>query len=79
LTWITFNDLHNEGRFKVASGGMRSPPRWLFTVLAVGGLLAAGLYLGLIHAEGSSTGYFLRAIGFGALGALMMWGAIGRR
>ena len=58
---------------------MRPPPRWLFAVLMVGGLLASGVYLGMIHALGPTTGYIVRAAIYLAFGILMLWGALGRR
>jgi hypothetical protein len=55
------------------------PPRWLFTILAVGGFWASGIYLGMIRAGGSSTGDVVRVIAFGIFGVLMLWGALGKR
>jgi len=57
----------------------RIPPRWLFTILAVGGFWASGIYLGMIRAGGSSTGDVVRVIAFGILGIFMLWGALGKR
>jgi hypothetical protein len=51
----------------------------LFAILTVGAFLASGIYLGLIRAEGSSTGYVVRAILYGVLGLLMLWGVLGKR
>lgn len=51
-------------------------PRWLFTLLAIGGLLAAGVYIGIMSAEGFSNLRLAQAAGFGILGLLMFWGAI---
>lgn len=56
-----------------------SMPRWLFSVLTVGGFIACGIYLGMIRAEGVSTGYVIRVIGFGLFGLLMLWGVLGKR
>lgn len=58
---------------------LRPPPRWLFAILTVGAFLASGIYLGMIRAEGSSTGYVVRAVIYGVLGLLMLWGVLGRR
>jgi hypothetical protein len=58
---------------------VRPPPRWFFSILAVGALVACGIYLGLMRAEGVSTGYLIRAAAFGVLGLLMQWGVLGRR
>ena len=54
-------------------------PRWLFAILAVGGLVASGLYIGMMRVEGSSTGGIVRVAAYGIFGLLMMWGAVGRR
>lgn len=58
---------------------MRTLPRWLFVVFTIGGLLASGIYLGIARVEGASTGVVLRAVGYGAFGLLMLWGAVARR
>jgi len=55
------------------------PPCWIFTVLTVGGLIACGLYIGIMRVEGTSTGNLLRAAGFGVFGLLMLWGVLARR
>jgi len=57
-----------------ASGGR--PPRWLFAILTVGGLLASGIYLGMMRVEGAITGHVVRAVAYGAFGLLMLWGAL---
>jgi len=57
----------------------KSPPRWFFSILVVGGFVACGIYLGMIRAEGASTGHIIRAAGFGILGLLMLWGVLGKR
>ena len=54
-------------------------PRWLFAVLAVGGLLASGIYLGIMRLDGASTWNVVRAILFGVFGLLMLLGAMGKR
>lgn len=54
-------------------------PRWLFTVIMIGGFVACGIYLGMMRIEGMYTGDLLRAVGFGVLGFLMLWGMIARR
>lgn len=58
------------------SGG---PPRWLFTILMVGGFVACGVYLGMMRVEGVSAGSLVRMAGFGVLGFLMLWGVLARR
>ena len=57
----------------------RRLPSWMFTVLMVGGFLACGIYLGIMRAEGATAGHVLRAVGFGALGFLMLWGVLAKR
>lgn len=54
-------------------------PRWLFAILAIGGLLASGIYIGIMSVEGFSEMRFFQATGFGILGLLMFWGATSRR
>ena len=54
------------------------PPRWVFTVIMVGALIACGVYLGMIRIEGASTGNVVRTAGFALLGALMLWGVVAR-
>jgi hypothetical protein len=54
-------------------------PRWLFAILAIGGLLASGIYIGIMSVEGFSGMRFFQATGFGILGLLMFWGALSRR
>jgi hypothetical protein len=58
---------------------MKTPPRWFFSILVVGAFLACGIYLGMIRLEGVSTGLVMRAVGFGLLGILMLWGVLGKR
>jgi hypothetical protein len=60
----------------MAKLGKHPLPRWLFAILTVGGLLASGIYLGIISTEGASTGLVLRAVGFGVFGLLMLWGSV---
>jgi hypothetical protein len=55
--------------------GKRAFPRWLFAILAIGGLLASGIYIGIISVEGFSGLRFAQALGFGVMGLLMFWGA----
>jgi hypothetical protein len=57
----------------------RLPPRWLFALLAAGGFVACGIYTGIIHSLGSSTGNILRAVGYGVFGLVMLWGVLGKR
>ena len=54
-------------------------PRWIFTLLAIGGALASGIYLGKITIEGVSTGLLIPVVGFGIMVFLMAWGALAER
>lgn len=51
-------------------------PRWLFAIIAVGGLLASGIYIGIISVEGFTSLRFAQAAGFGLMGLVMFWGAL---
>ena len=51
-------------------------PRWLFGFIAVGGLLASGIFLGIMSVEGVTLARILQAAGFGLLGLVMFWGAL---
>jgi hypothetical protein len=51
-------------------------PRWIFVLLAAGGLLASGIYIGIMSVEGVSSTRLLQAGGYGALGLVMYWGAL---
>lgn len=57
----------------------QSPPWWLFAIIAIGALLASGIYLGIMSVEGHSGTHMVQAVGFGALGLIMFWGAANRR
>jgi hypothetical protein len=59
--------------------GERSFPRWLFAILAIGGLVACGIYLGIMSVEGLTNLRFAQSAGFGLLGLVMFWGAIQSR
>ena len=63
----------------MANRGARLPPRWFFAILAAGGFLASGIYLGMIRAEDATTGNMVRATLYGLLGILMMWAVLGKR
>lgn len=54
-------------------------PWWLFAIIAIGALLASGIYLGIMSAEGFTGICILQAAGFGLLGLIMFWGAIHSR
>jgi len=51
----------------------------MFAILVVGGFIACGIYIGMIRIDGASTGHVVRAIGFGIMGLLMLWGVIGKQ
>jgi len=54
-------------------------PWWLFACLSIGGLLASGIYLGIMSVEGFTGMRFVQAAGFGVMGLVMFWGALNRR
>ena len=54
----------------------RTLPRWIFALLSIGGLLACGIYLGIMSVEGWTGPDMARSIGYGLLGLVMFWGAI---
>jgi hypothetical protein len=56
--------------------GNRPFPRWGFAILAVGGLLASGIFIGIMSVEGIMAMRIGQAVGFGLMGLLMLWGAI---
>jgi len=53
----------------------RQFPWWLFAVIAVGTLLASGIYLGIMSVAGPTTLRIVQAVAFGLLGLVMLWGA----
>jgi hypothetical protein len=53
-------------------------PRWIFAVIAIGGLLASGLYLGIMSVEGYSVLRLIQTLGFGVVGLVMFWGVYSR-
>lgn len=55
---------------------MTRPPRWIFIVLTVGGLLASGIFVGIMRVEGATAGSVIRAIAYGLFGLAMLWGAV---
>lgn len=54
-------------------------PRWLFSILAMSGWVACGIYIGIMSIEGITFSHILPAAGFGFFGGLMMWGAVSPR
>lgn len=59
--------------------GKQSFPRWLFAIIAAGGLLASGIFLGIISVEGITTVRLVQAVAFGLLSIIMFWGAMQSR
>jgi hypothetical protein len=60
------------------NNGKHSLPRFLFAILAIFGLLASGIYIGIMSIQGFSGIHLVASIGFGFLGLLMLWGALSR-
>jgi hypothetical protein len=54
-------------------------PKWIFAILAIGGLLASGIFLGIMTIEGFTNMRLAQTVGFGLMGLLMFWGAIQRQ
>lgn len=54
-------------------------PRWLFAIIAVGGLLACGIFIGIMSIEGTTGMRLAQAAGYGVLGLLTFWGAVSPR
>lgn len=46
-------------------------PRWLFAIIAVGGLMASGIYLGIMSVEGLTGVHLVQASGYCLLGLIM--------
>jgi hypothetical protein len=53
-------------------------PWWLFAIIAVGALVVSGIYVGIMSVEGFTGMRLVQALGFGALGLIMLWGAVHR-
>jgi hypothetical protein len=49
------------------------PPRWLYFILGVGALLAAGIFLGIARTDGFTAGRLIRIVLFGLLGILWVF------
>jgi hypothetical protein len=54
-------------------------PWWLYALIAIGALLASGIYLGILSVEGFTGLRMVEAAGFGLLGLIMLWGATHRQ
>ena len=57
----------------MATKKKNQPPSWLYLFLAVGSLLASGIYIGIMGRAGFTTWDFIRAVIFGALGILWLF------
>ena len=53
-------------------------PRWLFAILAIGALLASGVFVGIMSVAGLTAVRIAQAAGYGLLGLVMFWGATHR-
>ena len=54
----------------------KSFPRWIFAIIAIGTLVACGIFVGIMSVEGATSLRFIQAIGFGLVGLVTFWGAI---
>jgi len=66
--WI--NDMEHKSK--------RIFPRCIFVILAIGGLLASGIYIGIVTVEGATGTRIAQIVGFGVWGLLMLWAALSR-
>jgi hypothetical protein len=57
---------------------MKRVPWWLFSLIAIGALVASGIYVGIMSVEGFTGMILAQAAGFGILGLIMFWGATHR-
>ncbi len=51
-------------------------PRWIYAIIAIGGLMASGIFLGIMSIEGFTDMRLAQAAGYGIMALLMFWGAI---
>jgi len=49
-------------------------PGWVFGLIAIGSLVASGIYLGMMSVGGLTVNHLIKAIGFGIVGLLMFYG-----
>ena len=54
-------------------------PRWAFAILAIGGLIASGIFIGIMSVEGYTNVRLVEIVGFGVMGLLMFWGVYSGR
>jgi hypothetical protein len=69
----------NKRRIAMEKSEKQAFPRWLFAVIAIGGLLASGIYMGIMSVEGFTNMRLVQTVGYGLLGLVMFWGAIQTR
>ncbi len=50
----------------------KRPPVWMFGILAVGALVASGIYVGSIRAWGATAERIIAAVAFGMVGAVFV-------
>ena len=61
------------------TGPQKKPfPYWIFAMIAIGALIACGIFIGRITSEGYTTARLLQSLVFGMLGLLMFRGAQAR-
>jgi hypothetical protein len=53
-------------------------PRWIFAFIAIGALIACGIFIGKLTSEGFTSLRILQALAFDILGLIMFWGTQGR-
>ena len=49
-------------------------PGWVLGLIAIGCLVASGIYLGILSVNGISTNHIIKAIGYGSVGLLFFYG-----
>lgn len=54
-------------------------PKWLFAVLAVSGLIASGIFIGVMSTDGITGLRLFQSATFCIFGLMMLWGALSRR
>ena len=50
-------------------------PGWVFGLIAIGSLVASGIFLGIMSVEGLTANNLTKAIGYGIVGLVMFIGA----
>ncbi len=54
-------------------------PWWLFAAIAIGALVASGIYIGIMSVEGANNNHLIKASAFAVLGLVMFWGAFAQQ